>query len=157
MTYSGITFYCMSKHAIRSFSDGLRKEVNAFDIDVINIEPVLYQTPISRWEALKPTYERVWNETSEEIQTVYGENFRNSFERHSQNFLKSARKQTEEVVEVMTKALLLTEPQTNYKCGGIVDYLITFPLSYMPNDIQHNFLKLFMRNKIMSKLASMVK
>ena len=157
MTFYGITSYCMSKHAIRSFSDGLRKEVEAFGINVINIEPVLYRTGISDWESVKSEYDRVWNETPQDIQSIYSQNYRNSYERNSQIFLKSARKQWEEVIVVMTKALVLTEPQSNYKCGGIVDMLVTFPLSNLPESIQNIFLQLFFRNKILNKLLSKIK
>ena len=157
MTFSGITYYCMSKHAVRSFSDGLRKEVEAFDINVVNIEPVLYRTAIADWDSLKTGYERVWNETPEEVKSVYSEKFRNRYENYSQNFLKTARKQTEEVIDTMTKAILLVDPQTNYKCGGIIDFLITFPLSHLPNNLQNIFIKLFMGNKLLNKILSKIK
>ena len=154
MTFPGIVFYCMSKHAIRSFSDGLRKEVKSFGIKVIDIEPVLYRTPISDWNIVKDNFNKVWEETPPHIQSVYSENFRKNYENQSKHFLNTTRKQTEEVIEVMTNAIILNEPQNSYKCGGLFDFIFTFPLSYFPESIQDFILRYGLSNPILVKISS---
>ncbi|CAG2113923.1 unnamed protein product, partial [Medioppia subpectinata] len=58
LTLNGLSYYSMSKHAIRSFSDGLRNEVEYFNINVITIEPVLYRTHIINWSLMKNTLDK---------------------------------------------------------------------------------------------------
>ena len=43
VTIGGLTGYSMSKHAIRSLTDGLRQELHKFKIKSILIEPTLYK------------------------------------------------------------------------------------------------------------------
>lgn len=43
LTISGLTGYSMSKHAVRSLTDGLRQELHEFNIKAILIEPTLYK------------------------------------------------------------------------------------------------------------------
>ncbi|CAG2176217.1 unnamed protein product, partial [Oppiella nova] len=126
-TFNGLCFYSMSKHAIRSFSDGLRKEVENLKIKVITIEPVLYRTPITDWTLMKTTLDRVWDQTPEDVKCVFSDNYRNSFEKSSQRVLKASRNQTKEVIDIIIKAIILKEPQNIYKCGGFLDFLVTFP------------------------------
>lgn len=40
----GMVGYCMSKSAVISFSDGLRREMKKWEIDVICIEPHLFRS-----------------------------------------------------------------------------------------------------------------
>ncbi|MEY3007862.1 MAG: hypothetical protein RI942_2204 [Pseudomonadota bacterium] len=43
-----ITLYAMTKHAVEALSDGLRRELSIYGIDVVAIEPGVIKTPI--WE-----------------------------------------------------------------------------------------------------------
>ncbi|GFU53622.1 d-beta-hydroxybutyrate dehydrogenase, mitochondrial [Trichonephila clavipes] len=42
-TYRGMVPYCMSKHAAKSFCDGLRLEMYHFGVKVVTIEPWMYR------------------------------------------------------------------------------------------------------------------
>ncbi|GBO06168.1 D-beta-hydroxybutyrate dehydrogenase, mitochondrial [Araneus ventricosus] len=42
-TFSGFVPYCMTKHAITSFCDGLRLEMKKFGVQVVTVEPFSYQ------------------------------------------------------------------------------------------------------------------
>lgn len=46
ITYPFIVPYCAAKHALESLSDGLRRELQTYGIDVIVVEPDAIQTPI---------------------------------------------------------------------------------------------------------------
>lgn len=52
-TYPFITPYSMSKHALEAFSEGLRRELMPFEIDVIVVAPGAIKTPI--WDKAKET------------------------------------------------------------------------------------------------------
>ncbi|XP_054159864.1 uncharacterized protein LOC128958074, partial [Oppia nitens] len=119
-TYDGITYYSMSKHAIRSFSDGLRNEMTKFGINVINIEPVLYNTSIMDWDRMRSTFISVWDQTPEEVKTFFDKNFLEKYEKSLKTVLKSTRNNINEVIDNMIKGIVLKEPQTDYKCGDIM-------------------------------------
>ncbi|CAG2114257.1 unnamed protein product [Medioppia subpectinata] len=99
LTLNGLSYYSMSKHAIRSFSDGLRNEVEYFNINVITIEPVLYRTHIINWSLMKNTLDKVWDQSSEEVKSVYSDKYRRGYERRSKSLVEVSRKQIKEVTD----------------------------------------------------------
>jgi len=131
----------MSKHAVKSFSDGLRREIDYFNIKVITIEPTLYRTPIADWNSIKTGIDNAWNQTSNEVQSAYDEKWRQNYYKRSKNTLKFSRKQIHEVVKAMIDGINLEEPQIYYKCGGFLDYISIFPLSNSTESIQDFVLK----------------
>ncbi|GBN98348.1 D-beta-hydroxybutyrate dehydrogenase, mitochondrial, partial [Araneus ventricosus] len=42
-TYGGMAPYCMSKHAAKSFCDGLRLEMYRFGVKVVTVEPWMFK------------------------------------------------------------------------------------------------------------------
>ncbi len=122
----------MAKYAIASFSAGLRRELNEYNIKAITIEPALYKTPISDWNICKYNLEKVWSETPLEVQNSYGEERREDFDKKTQFFLKFTRKQTQDVVNTMIKAITLKEPKIYYRCSGPLMDITLFFLSYFP-------------------------
>jgi len=138
----------MSKHAVKSFSDGLRREINNFNIKVITIEPTLYRTPITDWDSIKTGIDNVWDQTSNEVQSFYCEKWRQSYYKRSENSLLYSRKQIHEVVKAMIDGINLEEPQIYYKCGGFLDYISIFSLSYFTESIQDFFFKNLFRNSL---------
>ena len=136
-TMGGCIPYCMSKHAVRSFCDGMRKEVQDFGIKVIAIEPCLYKTAIVQYDTLMKNLDNVWKETPKGVQSVYGNNFRNNYNKNLKKVLKLERKQISEVVNAMIDAVVLKQPNNTYKCGGIFEFLLIYPLSYLPERAQN--------------------
>ena len=133
----------MSKHAVRSFTDGLRKEVEHFGIKVIAIEPVMYNTGLIDLDSLMKSIDNIWEETPDEVQSVYGNKLRSKFKKVFKiSILKFTRKKTSEVVNAMIRAVVLKEPHHTYKCGGILDFFIIYPLSVLPERVQNFAIKL---------------
>jgi len=126
----------MSKHAIRSFSDGLRRELHKSDIKVITIEPTMYRTPIADWNSIKNNIDVIWNQTPIEVQSGYNEKWRNFFEKRTELTLKLTRKQTNEVIDALIEAITLEKPQIYYRCGSFMDLSTLWPMSYLPEYIQ---------------------
>jgi hypothetical protein len=131
----------MSKHAIRSFSDGLRRELHKFNIKVITIEPAMYRTPIADWNSIKNNIDVIWNQTPIEVQSAYNEKWRNVFEKRTEIALKLTRKQTNEVIDAMIEAITLEKPQIYYRCGGFMDLNTLWNISYLPEYIQDFIVK----------------
>jgi len=140
----------MSKHAIKSFSDGLRRELNTFDIKVVTIEPIFYKTPILNLNLGIAYSTTLWNQTSSEVQSAYSEKLRKVYYKIQEFICKYARERTEEVAEAMIDGITLEEPQIYYKCGGYFDYITVFAFSYFPEPIQDFILICLM--KIFSKI-----
>lgn len=131
-----LTIYCMSKHAIRSFSDGLRRELYKSNVKVIMIEPAMYKTPITDWKAQKNIIDSVWNQTPIEVQKYFEEEWRQLYEERTEAYMSFGRKQTKEVVDAMINAIILVEPKPYYWCGGFVDLIIVWLFSLAPESIQ---------------------
>ena len=63
--------YCMTKHAIRAFTDTLRWEMNRFGVKVSALEPVYYDTPIMQNLKPKENIEKLMNQSSDELKKAY--------------------------------------------------------------------------------------
>jgi len=81
ITFVGITQYCMSKAAVRAFSDGLRREMYPHGVKVVIIEPMMYATNIMNTEQLFQQLDRAWGSTSPVVRADYGEEFKSTFKR----------------------------------------------------------------------------
>jgi len=138
----------MSKHAIKSFSDGLRRELFESNIKVITIEPTMYRTPITEWKAHKNIIDSVWNQTPIEVQEHFDEEWRELYERKTKAFLNISRKQTKEVIDAMINAITLVEPQLYYRCGGFIDLIILWPFSLVPESIQDLILNFIVNHNL---------
>lgn len=88
----------MTKHAVRSFTDGLRQELFKFKIKPILIEPTLYKTPISNIDQLIKQFEKTYDRTNKTIREEYGdESYRDRFRKHLQNMIVLTRTNIDEV------------------------------------------------------------
>lgn len=82
ISFVGINAYCMSKAAVRAFSDGLRREMYPHRVKVVVIEPMMYATNIMNTENFFAQLDRVWKTTSAEVKDDYGgEEFKETFKR----------------------------------------------------------------------------
>lgn len=72
LTVNNFTAYSMTKHAVRAFIDGLRREMKRFGVDVIAIEPSIYRTPMADKERNNIVTKREWSMTSDRVKEDYG-------------------------------------------------------------------------------------
>ena len=78
----------MTKHAVRSFTDGLRQELYKFKIKPILIEPTLYKTPISNIDQLVKQFEKTYDRTDQTTRNEYGdEQYRDRFTKHLEKMI----------------------------------------------------------------------
>lgn len=122
LTYPGLAFYCMSKHAVISLADGLRREMRKWDILVSTIEPVLYRTKMAMPEHIQCTVDQSWQDTPASVREVYGKTYFEQFRSRCLDFLsRRCREDLYEVVDNMVHAVRSRRPRRSYFCGGAKD------------------------------------
>ncbi len=104
ITYPFMGPYSASKHALEALSDGLRRELVIYDIDVIVIEPGSVQTPI--WDKAEELDVAIYADTD-----YYGvmRRMQKMFVRQGQTGIP-----VERVSEAIYKALTAPRPKTRY-------------------------------------------
>jgi len=117
-SFSGLSYYCMSKFAVRAFSDSLRREMYSFGVKVITIEPMMYSTNIMNVDNIMSSIDKVWMRTKEETKQAYGSDFLERFKRRALVSLKTCRPQIYEVVDSVIEGIALDDPDLYYRCCG---------------------------------------
>nr|CAD7576734.1 unnamed protein product [Timema californicum] len=79
ITFPGLVPYSMSKHAIVSFIDGLRREMRKWSVTVHGIEPMMYRTPMANLESHKIFLNLQWCTLPEETRRLYGDSYVDRF------------------------------------------------------------------------------
>nr|CAD7596810.1 unnamed protein product [Timema genevievae] len=74
-TVPGLVPYSMSKHAIVSFIDGLRREMRKWSVTVHGIEPMMYRTQMTDMESYRKFLKQQWSELPEEDRRLYGDSY----------------------------------------------------------------------------------
>nr|CAD7399974.1 unnamed protein product [Timema poppensis] len=74
-TVPGLVPYSMSKHAIVSFVDGLRREMRKWSVTVHGIEPMMYRTQLTDMESYRKFLKQQWSELPEEVRRLYGDSY----------------------------------------------------------------------------------
>lgn len=122
VTYPGLAYYCMSKHAVGSFADGLRREMRKWGVAVSTIEPVLYRTKMAMPEQIQCSLDQAWQDSPESVRETYGKNYFEAFRSRCLNFLaRRCRDDLYEVVDNMVHAVSSRNPKRSYFCGGTGD------------------------------------
>lgn len=119
----GMVGYCVSKAAVISFSEGLRREMKKWDIDVITIEPHLFNTNLCNNESNHSLLNKAWNETSEEVRSDYGDVYFEGYKKFLNKVLGSARPRIEQVPETMFIAITDQFVGPSYKVLGDLEAL----------------------------------
>ncbi|CAG2102657.1 unnamed protein product [Medioppia subpectinata] len=136
-TFWGITAYCMSKHAVRAFSDGLRKELTGFGVKVVTIEPNMYKTEMVNIDVLNKAIKNQWLQTDGQIRQEYGgDQFYHQFKRRVRYNLQICRPDIHEVLDIQQKAVTLREPDLYYRCAATLDKPALWLLSVLPESAQ---------------------
>lgn len=125
--------YCMTKSAVISFSDTLRRELRKFKIKVVTIEPSVFKTAM--FYSFGDSMEKNWKNTEESIKQIYGEKY---FEEYSKRFKKDGKgfgaapgKDLDPVIDDVMKAITSPNPNrfyrpVNNKINGFLAQFIEF-------------------------------
>jgi len=132
----GFTAYSASKFAIEAVTDALRRELRHLRIAVSAIEPSFAKTNIL--ESGESYINRVWDQTSEELRSVY-----QTYKARSENGIKEARKQADDpnvVVTAIIHACTSPTPNTRYLvCKGAKFF--AFLAWILPDHVMDHFLE----------------
>ena len=137
--------YCMSKGAVRSFTDVLRAEVAPFGVSVSLIEPTAYKTPMGDYRKAAAMVGQSWSRSSDEVRDAYGrdgvEFLMLMFEWSSwlatkiQFFDLGRRYNLDEVVDRVEHALMSAMPWPYYVSGSIIHALFVYVVNVTPREI----------------------
>lgn len=111
----GINSYCVSKAGFITFTQGLRRELAKWSIDVVSIEPHLFRTNLVYQERQLNDLATAWNESPECTRDAYGETYYQRFRTFVQKMLNTARGDVRLVVQVVRNSLLDPAPLTCYR------------------------------------------
>lgn len=133
LSFNGLSVYCMSKFAVRSFSDSIRREMYQFGMKVVTIEPLMYSTNIMNVDNIMGSIDKVFDRTGKEVVQSYGEHFRERFKKRALQSLKTSRPQVHEVIDAIEDGVTNTDPEIYYRCCGPFDRVLLW-ISGMLND-----------------------
>jgi len=132
-SFTGLSHYCMSKFAVKAFSDALRREMYPFGVKVVTIEPMMYSTNIMNTDNIMACIDKAWMKTNEDVKEDYGHDFLDRFKKRALVSLKTCRKETFEVVDAVTDGIQLQDPEVYYRCCGPGERPALWASEYFPD------------------------
>ncbi|XP_064489994.1 uncharacterized protein LOC135401486 [Ornithodoros turicata] len=140
MAFPGMVPYCMTKAAIISLSDGLRRECRKWGIRVSVIHPFYYKTydtpeigQVTRRRSSVHQMATVPADVLEVLGDDYLLNYRQLCERRLELF---ARHDLRVVVNAIMDAVMHVHSKTYYECVGPVDNALWWALEALPIEFQ---------------------
>ncbi|XP_063225429.1 retinol dehydrogenase 16-like [Bacillus rossius redtenbacheri] len=135
LTSPGLVPYCMSKHAVVSFYEGLRREVKKWSVSVHGIEPYFYKTNLFKEENVRGISQETWEKSSKEVRDMYGdEYYKYGLEQCLQVLQKKCSTNLHAVVDDMVDAAVGLTPKMRY-VPGFLDQLEPRIMMLIPSDI----------------------
>lgn len=135
--------YGMSKAAVSSYTQVLRKQMAPAGVNVIFIEPAAYRTPLMNFDFMSNMIATTWKQTEEQVQADYGPDLV-AFNLKVIAFtdwacsigLDVARNDPVEVVDIVEEAVAASHPQHSYVAIASFVWPITFVLlDILPSDL----------------------
>ncbi|XP_067252575.1 retinol dehydrogenase 5 [Chanodichthys erythropterus] len=124
--------YCISKFAVESFSDCLRRDIQNFGVNVCIIEPGFFKTQVTSLEPIERELHRLWNQLTPEVKESYGDKYLDKYIKIQRLIMNTiCDSDLSKVTNCMEHALLAVHPRTRYSAGWDAK-LLWIPLSYMP-------------------------
>ncbi|XP_002741318.2 D-beta-hydroxybutyrate dehydrogenase, mitochondrial-like [Saccoglossus kowalevskii] len=139
-TPPGNGMYCMTKYAAESFSDALRNEMYPWGVKVSMIEPGLYARATnighSNPEIFHRLCEELWDGMTDDVKREYGIEHYTSHVQYLVEQLKQTLPNCNDVIDVMTHAIISKEPKHRYLVGSFYDtHFMTLFHQYVPSFI----------------------
>lgn len=145
LTASGTIAYSMSKAALISMSSGLRRELEKFNIKVIEIEPMFYRTPLIQVEQVKRCLDQMWYQTPSDVRAEYSHEYFEAMKSKCICVLEGGviiNKHPEQVSNAIYDALTSVSPSTTYRCANCFNRLIYWIiLNLLPVEIVNLIMK----------------
>uniref|UniRef100_A0A3B3Q646 Retinol dehydrogenase 1 n=1 Tax=Paramormyrops kingsleyae TaxID=1676925 RepID=A0A3B3Q646_9TELE len=123
--------YCVSKWAVESFSDSLRRDMRHFGVKVSIIEPGFFKTAVTNVNLIDADLRRLWDQLHIDVKETYGEKYLQNCESFCCQ-INSTRDDISKVTHCMEHALTARHPRSRYTAGWDAR-LIWLPISYLPS------------------------
>ncbi|GFQ99774.1 d-beta-hydroxybutyrate dehydrogenase, mitochondrial [Trichonephila clavata] len=143
LTFSGMVPYCMSKHAAKSFCEGLRLEMKKFGVKVITVEPLAHRTGMTEISTVLKSVQDTWNKFSGKCKKdVYDENYIQAFNESILKFTEATTlPDTSRVIDSLVEAVCTVSPHYSYIPGnseGLLNYWFSkrIPKTYLDYNIR---------------------
>ncbi|XP_013393048.1 retinol dehydrogenase 7 [Lingula anatina] len=135
--------YSMSKHACIAFTDGLRRELKKFNIDVVSVEPTLYKTPLGNPDTLKKNSEQQWEQLSTDVKSDYGQGYFDALCKVlPARFQAMASDNVDAVIATLVTAVTIIKPKRRYIPRLTASFRVWI-LEKLPYSIQDRLLVAF--------------
>lgn len=131
----------MAKHSVRVFSDAIRREMGWSKIKVITMEPSFYRTEIINHESIDRMRQKIFNETSEDIQQNYGEKYMRFLNKSNSMTKWIIKNDYETVIDTMIMAIVNENPKLYYRCCSYYEVIIFWATSHLPEIIIDYYIK----------------
>ncbi|XP_037524673.1 D-beta-hydroxybutyrate dehydrogenase, mitochondrial [Rhipicephalus sanguineus] len=129
--------YCMTKIAVISMMDSFRRESRGRGVDFVTVEPAAYKTPIV-WMFVdsKEHVTREFRKQSPEVIADYSQEDVDDWLKVTDKFSgPMIRKNPEECVDVLEKAVRETQPTTHYRSPWGTDFLLLSTILSLPSEV----------------------
>ncbi|CAG0899277.1 unnamed protein product [Darwinula stevensoni] len=127
----------MSKSALVSFADCLRREMKKWNVSVHTIEPTIYKTPLAAEKGMKESLDKLWEACPKEIQDSYGKQYFLDFQSSLSKQMGRAKPESKipEVINDMVDAAAGEAPQMRYVPSVWTQFRARI-ISSLPMDLQ---------------------
>merc|ERR1719265_78918 len=118
--------YCASKHAMEGYSDCLRRELIDWGINVIIIEPGVFNKT-NLYSTFADGVQKLWEGVDKSIQDDYGEKYKEEFAKRCNKGLNQYGSPDNSLVpKAMVEALTTPRPQYRYHVGRDAKFLVPY-------------------------------
>ncbi|XP_040077611.1 17-beta-hydroxysteroid dehydrogenase type 6-like [Ixodes scapularis] len=143
VTFHQSTVYCMTKHAVISLADGLRRQYYERGVHVITIEPGAYRTKMLDTHELECILKADMKNLPADVQRSITQRNLTTFTCLVSGFLNGiARDDPNEVVHEMVLAVRETDPKAIYTAGNQMECLFRYIFGVVPTELTDAWLSL---------------
>ena len=136
ISFPGMVPYSMTKAAIKSFADGLRRESSQNGIKVVLIEPSMYRTALTEdgtcWNSLQSN----WMKTPSEVKATISDQEREFIHEKVTQYLSTVCERSEEVINTVIKSVVSISPDEYYFIyANLLTNCSLSIMKYLPEEI----------------------
>ncbi|XP_046656671.1 D-beta-hydroxybutyrate dehydrogenase, mitochondrial-like isoform X2 [Daphnia pulicaria] len=143
--------YCISKFAMKAFSDILRLEINPLKVKVSLIEPGNFMSAVNivaGKDGSNARTRQMWNQLSDSVKQDYGEESLSRQTRLWEAFLNLAERDIGCVINAMSDALCRLFPKYRYFEANLFDRTMACCIQFLPTFLS-NHLRLFFHTQLL--------
>lgn len=143
----------MTKAAIKSFADGLRRELDS--VKTVIIEPSMYRTPLTRDEHCWSNLNHNWSKTPVEVKSSVTSFEREFIHEKVKQYLSTVCEESNQVIKTVVESVTCIQPNEYYFIyGHFYTNVFLSLLKCLPEEIIDFVLTFEMKHKLFNKLIA---